>query len=400
MRFTLATTDRQGQRLPHGLLDAAEVFLNDRLGASYFGPGLTHIALIFRKTVPNGRKPKTAWRYKGSFAEHLVAEIVGEDVRNSELTVAAFQEALTQIIDRVLSTSELWQGEFRANDFAREFQQSLNDLPVTDSALRQYALGTNQHRARADLNVLRGDEEQRFQISRPCTVQFVGLRNYPSKSLEGKLNPHLAIYEQLLEGLLRNLGWMTPGYREVYINIAETLDQARLNRVGIEDWHENAYAVIRLADYEAASDVGRMEIVFTALVDALRALATIDHLDQSMIDQAVAQIRATGTDTDLKYLSAENKRHSASVLYRAMDDGGAPAFRLEVFDKSAGRRATVDLGRHEMWWLPYRFGRLKLSTKEVTIDSRKSERAKVLLQSEKAPEKLSFKYQDLFAAGS
>jgi hypothetical protein len=189
-----------------------------------------------------------------------------------------------------------------------------------------------------------------------------------------------------------------PGYREIYINVAGTREDARRHRTAVEDWHENAYAVIRLADYEAASERTRPEVVFEALLDGLRELAKIDHLDANLIERAGQQIRASGLETDIEYRRAENAKFAARILYRVAADGGDPFFRLEVTEKGSARKAAVDLGRHDLWWLPYRFGKLVLKPKEVVIEARKGERPQVYLDSHKLPSKLSFRFAKLFEA--
>jgi hypothetical protein len=59
-----------------------------------------------------------------------------------------------------------------------------------------------------------------------------------------------------------------------------------------------------------------------------------DHLDLAVIDKAAEQIRTTGTATELSYLTAENGRYAARILYHVMEDGTDPEFHLEVRNKS------------------------------------------------------------------
>ncbi|HND51313.1 MAG TPA: hypothetical protein PLV92_02910 [Pirellulaceae bacterium] len=395
MRIDFQTGEPRALANLPGPLAAAGLLVGQTLGDRYYGPGLRRIYLDFRATLPKGRPPRASWRYRGTFAEQMVIEVVGIDPDSQPVSAASLREILDAVPPAVARSRELWQGEFRESEFFADLAACIAAAPAADAELRALLAAQVEARKAVVLKELVGEERHRFESRRPCTVPLVGMRFYPRGRLKDALNPELTNCGQLVEGLLRNLGLKTPGYREIYVNLAETLEEARLQRAAIEDWHENAYSVLNADEFALSSPEGRFERVTAVLEGALLELARIDHLDVEIIQGAFRQIRATGLKTKLTYLSEANAKIRARIIYRVVEDGGDPHYQLEVDDLAQGRSATIDLGRRDPWWVPYSFSRLKLTAREVQIVGSNRDRARISRQMDKLPDKLAFPLSEM-----
>jgi hypothetical protein len=398
MRIDISFKDFRTKATRHETLSVAQAFVNDGLGERYYGPGMTWIELAVQSHSAAGRKLKRTRRYPGSFAEHVLYEVEAEFGPANELSPDDFRAALALVEACIASSSDCWAGEFRLGDFQADIRCLAKTAPADAEALKQYARLAPSLRQRIELKWLRADERRRFESPRPLTHQLGGLRCYPSGRLAGILEPYASNYCRLFEGLLRAARWLTPGYSEIYVNLDESDELARLNRSAIESWHENAYAAIDLEEFQAADAQQKDALVFEAYCTALGELARVDHLDQAALNAAIERISREGLDAELVYLSNESDSHRVRIVYRLSRDGGTPAFRLVVEEMATGKIAERDLEvrPEEELWLAYRFGKLELTKKEVRIRARTGERAATFLKSVKRPPVEAFALKEMF----
>jgi hypothetical protein len=401
MRIDISFKDVQTNETEHRALTAVRTFINDRLGDKYYGPGMTWLDVSILSGARPGRQLKRYRKYKGSFAEHVLLEVQAEFGPPDALSPADFQRALSLIETCVGDSRDCWNGEFRWDAFRADLRELVPLAPTTAAEMKQYANPSPSLVQRIALKELQSCEQHRIENPKPRNKPLGGIRCYPSGRLEGALGPYVDTYCRLFEGLLRAERWMMPGYVEIYVNVDESEELVRLNRSALESWHENAYAVIRLEDFQnkAADPAAKQALVFDAFCRALRELARIDHLDANVLESVIARIAQSGLDTDLVYLHRESDTHRARILYRLSESAGTPAYRLEVVEKSgAGRRVerALEVRADEELWLAYRFGSLELTRTEVRIKARKGERAEVSLAGSKRPHVLVFKLAELF----
>jgi hypothetical protein len=398
----------------HPVAEIVALYLNDCLGARYYGPGMTSVHIAILDHPRKGRTAKQTRRYKGSFAEHVLLEVLVDWDGDRKRTIESFLKVMQLVRDAIDQSKPCWEGEFRLSEFQRDFDAALADVPETKPELQTLFADVKGLRQRIGIQWQRADEIHRRENPRACETRLVGVRVYPRGRLEKQLEPFASQYGQLFAGCLRQLGLKCPGYQEIYINVGDSPDEARSDPAAIEEWHENAFAVVSLDDYNAADEEGKQQILLNAYSKALRELAEIDHLDREVIEAATAQIAETGLQTELVYGAKQNDEYDARILYTLQGkEPGAqtdsrprghalflegdeyPLFRLSVKRLSDGAVAERELGRFNLWWLPYRFGKLRLMKREVRIEARKGERADVALKD--APRVIAFRYDELFA---
>lgn len=399
MRIDVTFKDFQTKATSHRTLSVVETFVNDGLGDRYYGPGMTWIDISVQSHAKTGRKLKRNRKYRGSFAEHVLHEVNAEFSPTGELSLDDFRAALALIETCISDSSDCWYGDFRLNTFRQDFRELARFAPASADQLDEYAETVPSLKDQITLKWLRSEEQHRFENPRPREHKLRGMRCYPSGRLERELGSNAAAYCKLFEGLLRAAGWMTPGYAEIYVNLDETDELARLSRSAVESWHENAYAVIHLEQFEASNPETKDAMLFEAFSTALRELAEIDHLDREVLESAIAQIASTGFATDLIYLRKENDAHAARIVYRLEPDSRTPIFRLKVTEKSTGKivERQLEVRADEELYLAYRFGQLELTKQEVRIRARKGDRAEVFLKRHKRPRVMIFELRELFA---
>ena len=240
------------------------------------------------------------------------------------------------------------------------------------------------------------DEKRRRRLRRPLVRALVGVRSYESPELASLLGADACALVEVLGNLLAHEGLRTPGYSEIYFNVAATPEAARHSRAAIEDWHENAYAVVDPAAYRRATPARRLALLAAAYRDALLALAKVDGLDRKLIERVLALLSAEGSTAELHGPCAESTSHRAEVRFRVTAPGRA-RFTLAVTDRRTRRRADHPLGVHETWWWPFRFAKVSLTRSAVRIDAAASQRAAAYLKS--SPRRLEVRLADLFPPG-
>lgn len=398
MRVDVSFKAFQSGATSHQAIDLVRTYVNDCIGDRYYGPGMTWIDISICSRAKPDKKLKRTRRYPKSFAEHVLYEVRAEFGPDDELSLQDFQTALKLVGKCIADSHDCWNGEFRLNEFQHDYVELTRAAPANIEDLKLFANQAASLSRRIELKWLRAKELRRFHDPQPLGKTLSGIRCYPSGRLERALEPYAGSYCRLFEGLLRYAKWKTPGYQEIYINLDETDELVRLSRSAIEEWHENAYAVIPLEEFEAGNRAQKCTLVFEACCQALRELAAIDHLAPGPLEAAIQTIQDSGFETDLVYLEKLNSDYQARVLYRVLPGEPSAVYRLQVVQVATGRIAErpLDVQPNEELYLAYRFSKLELTKKEVRIRARSGERAKTSLKRYQRPDKIVFSLAELF----
>ena len=142
---------------------------------------------------------------------------------------------------------------------------------------------------------------------------------------------------------------LTPRYNEIYVNVGSDADTLRAERTAVEEWHENAYAVLS-PRHLAASEPGMLRrALYVAARRALLELAEIDHLDAVSMKSRLDAVDVDGLNTEFVYKRIEKDGRFAEIFYTLADrrDSGAilrPNFHLRTGRSEAKACATRLLG--------------------------------------------------------
>ncbi|MCC7000387.1 MAG: hypothetical protein IT370_37665 [Deltaproteobacteria bacterium] len=364
-------------------LALADAAINSRVGAvDYGGEGPRSVVVRLLAKPSRGRALKRARKYAGSFAEHLVIEGPAPALGDARALIAAAADSLDGSPLCGVDLARLAR-DVRAAGRAVPLAQPIEEV-VKDNQLRHVTF----------------DEKRRRRLRRPLVKALVGMRSYAAPALESLLGADADALAEVLGNLLCHEGLRTPGYTEIYCNIAASPEGARQDRAAIEDWHENAYVVLDPAAYRRAAQSKRRAMLAAAYRDGLLALAAVDGLDRKLIDRVIKLVSAEGSRSELHGPCAESSTHRAEVRFRLEPGAGRcrAAFTLAVTDLRSRQRADHGLGVHDTWWWPFRFAKVSLTRTTVRIDAARSERAEVYLKS--TPRRIELRLTDLFAAPS
>jgi len=360
-------------------LELADAVINARVGATdYGGEGVRFVVVHLLTRPPRGRALKRARKYAGSFAEHLAIEGLVPAAADARALIAATAASLDGAPLCGVDLPRLAR-EVRAAGRALPLAQPLDQV-LRDNQVRYVSY----------------DEKRRRRLRRPLVRALVGVRCYESPEFAPLFGADECALSEVLGNLLAHEGLRTPGYSEIYFNVAATPEAARQNRAAIEDWHENAYAVLDPAAYRRATPARRLTLLAAAYRDALLALAKVDGLDRKVIERVLSLVSAEGGGAELHGPSAESATHHAEVRFRVTASGRA-TFTLAVTDRRTRQRADHPLGVHQTWWWPFRFAKLSLTRTAVRVDAAGSQRAAAYLKS--SPRRIEVRLADLFPPG-
>ena len=93
---------------------------------------------------------------------------------------------------------------------------------------------------------------------------IVGIRIYDQLE-NGMLAPFDYIYSELFSNLLRRAEVKLPNYSEIYVNIGETIEDAK-QEISLETWHKYTYAALNLSKYLCSDKYEKSQMLLKAYV--------------------------------------------------------------------------------------------------------------------------------------
>ncbi len=367
MRVSLGTRKR-GAGLEPDAVRQAQAAINSVVGARDYGGDNVHsvVVRLLAKAPRGGLKRERV--YAGSFAEHLSVDGI-----------------LTEYDDarRVVETSAAVLGSASSPMYGVDLARLSKDVL---SARRRLPLRIPLDDLELDnqLAFVKYDEKRRRRLRRPLTTRLIGVRCYCSQELEPLLSNEYRVLAEVLANSLCQQEFKTPGYSEIYFNVAGTLAEAQRMGRAIENWHENAYLVIDPKQYVKASASRREQLAIEGLAGAMRHLAAVDGLHRPSINKAIAALRRDGQRAELHGPAAENATHQARVVFHYLPaDPCSAQFQAVVTNKATGKQQRHQLGRHSAFGWECRFSKVSLTKTCVRIDAAKGARADAYLRKSK-----------------
>src|SRR5579872_3777811 len=151
-------------------------------------------------------------------------------------------------------------------------------------------------------------------------------------------------YAEIFLNILRNKNLMCPVYHHLYIQVADTIEEALTRSIPFLKEYICGVATVDYSKYPQKNEGEKDQIVFNAITTGLKDIAEIDGLDMYIIDSTIEEIKLSGLNTELVHLTAENKIHTASVTYfsRSMEEGN-PIY-LNISEKLTGKSGKIQIG--------------------------------------------------------
>lgn len=163
---------------------------------------------------------------------------------------------------------------------------------------------------------------------------------------------------------------------------------------GGTDWFTYGIALIDYKKYREGNEKEKEQIVFDCITAGLNDIATLDKLDQSVIDKTIAEIKIKGLNTELAFKTVENKNHRLDISYqvRSMEER-CPVF-FTITDKLAGKSNKTEIGRADKDQIRMWLHKVILTKKQIKIVSSESIAAGVYLKN--MPKNMVFEIEEIF----
>jgi len=377
-------------------LRALEVLLNEHLIGRDHGPGLDAVFLDLIEAPKPTKKFKKRLFY-GKYAQIELPLNVDVEASPHNRFLLAF-EAVTQAVHLAAEIS-LKKGGFHQRRLLDDLEQVRAHLPADGAALDAYIVCCPEIERENILKSVRLGQVVREAMPKPLTTALAGVRIYAQGELRD-VDVRAFAFGQVYGNLLGRAGVLTPGYREIYLYVASTLDEA-LREFALEPWYECAPTALNLAEYTAADESTKLVMLSEAYGAALRDIARIDHLDASKVGEVIEDVSVHGLDRDLVLLSKDAARFRCEVVYNPMraDRKGKVPYRLRLTCLESAREGEQKVADLDPWSAPYSLSAIALTRREVVLTARKSMRADIAIRLAKLPSQFRFDCEEVLAAG-
>lgn len=324
-------------RVGHPACRLAELLLSPWVSDRSFGPALPWMDVLF--VVPGKRAPKppkAGWRWRHSFAQHLLVELPAPPIEGMDEREAAL--ALVAHVDQAIRLALPLLDPALPFAVTRLRTCIANCLRKSPTARQMQKLRETQQHCLRFAAIELGKEAMRREWQRPLTKPLKWVRVYPvlGKGVRASraLRQECSIVGALLGSALYDVV-LTPRYGEICINVGNDAIALRAQRSAVEEWHENAYALLPPKALAEGNPRKLRRSLFKAARSALLELASVDHLDAAIIESRLADMDVDDLSTEFVYRRIEKDGRFAEIFYTLADrcDTGAilrPSFRLRV----------------------------------------------------------------------
>lgn len=293
-------------------------------------------------------------------------------------------ELAQTVIDKYLEAGEIINAKLKKEDVF-DFETFKNVLYLLRQNISFEYLESASIEKKDELNaetIKRAIEsrEQRKQILKAKDKRIRDLRVYYINLPLKALYPFDYQYSEIFLNLLRKNGLTCPVYHHLYIRVGRTIEECLKSSFAIEDWYVNGLSVIDYDKYLNQSEVEKEQTVFNIIVNGLKDIADIDKLDSLILDKTIEEIKQKGLDTELEYLSLENKKYKLVISYlsRSMEEQCPIYFNL--LDKSSNKHKKVQIGLADNFQINYWLQKVTMTNNQIKVKSSNSIAADVFLE--------------------
>ena len=371
-------------------LDQLSAYVTNCLADRYYGETFLSIAFVFCESETEARRLGV----RRVYGEHLEVGVTAPpdvlDPRGQRACLTLVLDALERVRDALRVEDDL-QIDALLADVARVHEVGTDDLSMAaDTTSRSFRVRAVRARAAA----LR-------RSPRPLTSKLLrGIRVYDAFERGLLRHQELPPVSLVLDALVRARGVRTPGYDEIYVQLAPTVDDAIRSSTPGEPWHEYTYGALDESAFRAAEPAARARLYLVAVETALLEKAKDDHLDEGAFRDAFERLRAEGETIDLPFLERDLGSHFVCLSFRVAHrhEKRRLHFRIRVVRNSDGVEVTRELAEaRSPEEATVRFATLKIVGGKLRIDARASSAASLWVKD--APKRIELSLVDLFAAG-
>ena len=328
-------------------------------------------------------------RFWGEDPERLVAALEPElrDLPTSKVCGAVLDAALeaVKVLRGKLKGADSFEAE-KIYRIAEHLRSLLNDEDLLELDQRK-----EEERQQLILDTVENGRARRRAEVRPLDTRLRDLRVYSSIELK----PYDYRYTEIFFRMLEAEDFRCPGYSHIFLSVGPDRERALDGSYVSASWAEYGIAVLDAEAFESATEEVRDSMVFTAIVEGLRDIAEVDHLDREKLQRVIQGVAETRTDTELCWRYLENKTHELIVSYRAEAPSAGSPFFINLLEKATQRQARFEFGRADHLECHWRYHKVQLLRDRVRIAASDGRAATVWLEKE-APLELEFLISEIF----
>lgn len=263
---------------------------------------------------------------------------------------------------------------------SEEFLSSSNEQEkqsIHDEALRR-ALNLRDER--------KSNRKDKDKLLRDLRLYYNGL---PNKALY----PYDYQYLEIFRNLLIRKEFKCPTYHHIYIQTAESEEDALNNTFALEDWYSNCISLIDYQKYADGTEDEKSEMVFELISNGLKDITELDGLDENILRDTIEKIKSQKLDTELTFRTLENKKYELRITYlsRSMEEE-CPIF-FNVREKETGKENKVQIGKADNSQIYLWLQKVTITNKLVRVKSSNSVRGEVWLKDK--PRTMEFTWGEL-----
>ncbi|MGG0277792.1 hypothetical protein [Bacillus rhizoplanae] len=403
MRIDIYFHDYKDKSESNRTLEVLELFLNTHIIMNNYSSVYNSISFKFLNKAPKKREARILMPY----GIHPQVEILSDFRDNGKLCVETFHHALGLIqeaIHRIPHAPAKKEFDFDVKGLLRDISTAAKDAPHSKDALKH--LGNNkkqltiQNRMNHKLRIVENFREN----PRPLDTRLIGVRVLSNRYRfhdDEDIYFYQNMYENIFSYVLRRYDILLPSYKEIYIDLVNSLEEAIDISTSKEDWFQYTHAILDYTRFKQSSQEMKEQLLLDSLIEGLRYITEFDHLENDKIESAIKYIQKYKLQTTLIYAFKESEEYKVTIQYKVTRENiignyVKASYELHIFQKGTGEERVIPLGVFETHNVPYVLGNIRLTKKGVTIKGRTGLRAEIYRSSEKAPSEYKFQFHELF----
>lgn len=300
-------------------------------------------------------------------------------------------------IDKLLEAGEIIQRKIKKEDkFDFNIYQNLllsikdkinsNFLEQLHKSMNKIENDDTFNRVLNSRNIRQSENRLKDKLIRDFRVYSYGL---PDKAL----HPFASIYSEIFRNLLVKERLLCPIYHHIYIQIALTKELAIKKSITYENWFEYGVSVINLDSFQTLSFTEKDKLVFNAIVEGIKDIATIDKLDIDILNRVITKISEKGIETELTFKIIENAKYKLEITYFAKAAVEEFPVYFNITDKGKNITKRHKIGEVSSLQIGLWLQKITLTNKQIRVVSSNSIRGQVWLKGK--PTLLTFEIQEL-----
>ncbi|PET68750.1 hypothetical protein CN514_09695 [Bacillus sp. AFS001701] len=403
MRIDIYFHDYKDKSESNRTLEVLQLYLNKHTIMKNYSSVYNSISFKFLNNPPKKREAKVLMPY----GVHPEVEILSHFEDNRKLSVEVFHLALgllKEAIPRIPYAPTKKEFDFDVEELLKDIIISIKDAPNSKQELKflddnkkQFTL---QNRLNHKLRIIQNFREN----PRPLDTRIIGVRIFSNIQFDDG-DDDVYFYQNMYSIIFSDvLYWYDirlPGYKEIYIELVESVEEAIDISTSKDDWFQYTHAILDYTTFKQASQEIKEQLLLKSLIEGLRYITDFDHLEVNKIEGAIEYIQKHKLKTPLTYSIKENDEYKVTIHYKVTRETiirnyVKAIYNIHIFQKATGKESVNHLGIFETFNVPYILGNITLTKKQVTIKGRKGLRAEVYRSSEKAPIEFKFEFQKMF----